>query len=251
MPIYDKDHMEYSIDSGQISIVLDDGSKLPAYWSHPRLGTRFAGIALLHDWWGVNRTVRMLADYFAQMGYYVIVPDMYDGGVATTPQEAMDLLEKHKETRFMKANTTLAVLEQHHLCNASVAAVGVGMGGTLAFEAAIKRDDLEAVVSFAGFPQIYLGEFAKSNTPIFALYGTEEPYVKPVVVKAMMDEFDKTELKDQHRVLIVDKIGHEFFEEDTPPEPRKNVRQAMTQVLNFLEHYLEQPKGVHRDDEVY
>lgn len=251
MPIYDKDHMEYSINSGQITIVLDDGSKLPAYWSHPQLGTRFAGIALLHDWWGVNHTIRMLADFFAQMGYYVIVPDLYDGEVAKTPKEAMALLEKYQETRFMKANTTLAVLEQHHLCNASVAAVGVGMGGTLAFEAAIKRDDLEAAVAFAGFPQSYLGKFSKSNTPIFALYGSEEPHVKPVVVKAMMDEFDKTDLKDQHHVLVVDKIGREFFDENASPESRDNARKAMSQVLKFLEDHLEQPKGLVRNDEVY
>lgn len=250
MPIYDKDRMEYSIDSGHITIVMDDGTKLPAYWAHPKLGTQFSGIALLHDWWGVNEIIRMLADFFAQMGYYVIVPDMYDGKTASTPQEAMSLLEQYKDTRYPKAHQTLAVLEQHHMTTRQVAAVGVGMGGTLAFEAAIRRDDLEAAVSFAGFPQNYLGSFEKCNTPIFAVYGAQEPYTKPVVVKALMDEFKRSDLKDDHSVLIVDKIGHEFFGESFSHEQRENGRKAMSQVLNFLERHLGKPQTKHRD-EVY
>ena len=165
MPIYEADHVEYAITTGSISIVMDDGGQLPAYWAHPQLGVKFPGIALLHDWWGFDDTARRLANYFAQVGYYVIAPDLFDGGKASTPQDAMKLVEQFQKQVYPRVHEALAVLEQHHKCNTMVAAIGVGMGGSFAFEAAIERGDLEATVAYGGFPQRYLGRFEKANTP--------------------------------------------------------------------------------------
>src|SRR5690606_21136645 len=149
----------------------------------PRIGHRFSGICLLHDWWGMDTVSRMVANFFAQMGYYVIEPDLFGGKTANTPQEALRLVEKTQSTRYEAVNATLSVLESHHRVNRSVAAIGMGMGGTLAFEAAIKRPDLEAAVSYAGFPQQFLGQFNQSTTPILAIYGSQEPYTKPKVIQ--------------------------------------------------------------------
>src|SRR5262245_2799826 len=90
--------VEYAIDSGYITIVADGGQRLPAYWAHPRIGNRFSGIAILHDWWGMNDVCRLLANFFGQMGYYVIVPDLFNGQTANSPTDAMKLLETTRDT---------------------------------------------------------------------------------------------------------------------------------------------------------
>ena len=149
MPTHNSGRVEFAIDSGHIEIVSDKGQKVPAYWAHPRVGKKFSGICLLHDWWGLNDISRILVNFFAQMGYYVIAPDMYLGELAHDPKQAMKLLDKTKARHFDMADTALTVLEKHHRTNSRVAAVGLGMGGTLAFEAAIKRKDLEASVAYA------------------------------------------------------------------------------------------------------
>src|SRR5690606_26977209 len=93
MPVYDPRHVEYSISSGHVQIVMDDGQQFPAYWAHPNVGSRMPGIGLLHDWWGLTDVVRRMVHQFAQLGFYVIAPDMFDGRVATTPKEAMELIQ--------------------------------------------------------------------------------------------------------------------------------------------------------------
>lgn len=241
MPIHDSGRVEFAIHSGNITLITDDGKRFPAYWAHPRIGHRFSGICLLHDWWGMNDVCRLMANFFARMGYYVIVPDMFGGQTASTPQTAMRLLERTEKTRFSAVDATVSVLESHHRINESVAVVGVGMGGTLAFEAAIKRDDLEASVAYAGFPHQYMGNFTQSNTPILAIYGEHEPYIKAPAIAHLHQELKQALIAEHHRVEIIKGGGHELFSSD-PYKLREVSKQAVNHTLAFLDQHLEQPK---------
>lgn len=246
MPIHDSNRVEFAIDSGYIEIVTDSGKKVPAYWAHPRIGHRFSGICLLHDWWGMDTISRMLANFFAQMGYYVIEPDLFDGKIAKTPQEAMRLIEKTQKTRYDSVNATLTVLESHHRINTTVAAVGLGMGGTLAFEAAVKRDDLEAAIAYAGFPQQYLGQFKDTNTPVLAMYGSQEPYTKPKVIQRLHHEFTQSVLKNQHEIAIIKGGSHHLFSTEKNPSQQLISKIAINKSLAFLEKHLETPETPHK-----
>lgn len=185
MPVYQPQRVEYTIVNGRVSIVTDDGSQIPAYWSHPDVGGRFPAVAILHDWWGITTVERRLAHLFAQLGYYVIIPDLFDGAQAHTPEEAYKLVEERGAKAYGCVDTALRVLENHIRTDGHTAAVGLGMGGSLAFEAALVRDDLEAAVAFYGFPQRYLGRFKAARAAILAIYGSAEPFVPPDVIDAL------------------------------------------------------------------
>lgn len=242
MPIHDDNRMEYAITSGHIEIVTDDGDKVRAFWAHPSLGTKFSGIVLLHDWWGVNALTRTLSNFFAQVGYYVIVPDMFGGQTAQSPREALRLVEASQAKRYEVVDAALSVMESHHQINKSVAAIGVGMGGTLTLEAAIRRDDLEASVAYSGFPQTHLGEFSKANTPVLAFFGQDDPFISKTVVQSLQRELTQTELKDEHRVRVVPNMGHDLFVEGDDPLYERVSTYCINETLAFLEQYLEQPK---------
>lgn len=246
MPLHDSKRIEYTIDSGHITIVANNGAKVPAYWAHPRVGKHFSGICLLHDWWGSNTVTRLLANFFAQMGYYVIAPDMYLGASANLPTEAIKLYEKSATIRYGIVDSALTVLESHHMVNRSVAAIGLGMGGTLTLEAAIKRTDLEAAIACGGFPHAYFGQFAQSKTPILALYGSEEPYVKAPVIKKFQEELATTPLADKHQVFVLNGAGHDLFFSEPKPELQIISKLAMNHILGFLELYIEQSQVVKR-----
>jgi carboxymethylenebutenolidase len=241
MPIYEPRHVEYNITSGHIRVALDDGTTMPAYWAHPTIATRFPGIALVHDWWGVTPLIRLMAQQFAQVGHYVIVPDLFNGQVATTHSEALALLDALGDSAYQRLNFALTALENHHHCNGDVAAVGLGMGGSLAFEAAIMRPDLEAVVAYAGFPQRYLGYFHRSNTPILAFYGTQEQYIPAEVINRLRDELATSPHKLPHEVVMLQGVDHELFVDDPPPAKRAAISAAWNQTLDFLSSLLEGP----------
>jgi len=152
MPIYDPDHVEYRISHGHVQLVLDGGKRLPAYWAHPTLGRKFPAVALVHDWWGLTDNMRRLANLFAQMGYYVIVPDLFNGKVAQNPAEAMALVKGLVDHGYPVMDQALHILENHHQVNKSVAAVGLGMGGSLAFEAAITRRTKALLIGYPNNP---------------------------------------------------------------------------------------------------
>jgi len=241
MPLSNLHNVEYAIVSGHISIVTDEGVSVPAYWAHPRIGNGFSAVGLFHDWWGFSTTARQLANYFAQAGYYVIAPDFYNGKTASTPQEAMKLLQSTVKSRYKTADASLAVLEHHHQTSKDVAAIGLGTGGTLAFEAAIKRDDLEASIAYGGFPQSFLGKFARSNTPILAIYGEDDPFIKPVVIDALQNEFSKTQLATEHETIRLPHLKHEIFPTDSTDKTRHSSKIALESTITFLHEYLEKP----------
>ena len=241
MPVYRPQHVEYTIVNGRISIVADDGTQVPAYWSHPDLGGKFPAIALLHDWWGITEVERRMAHLFAQMGYYVIVPDLFNGAVAHTPDEAYKLVVSSGARSYSYVDTALRVLENHVRTTRSTAAVGLGMGGSLAFEAALNRGDLDACVSFYGFPQRYLGKFKDARAPILAVYGSADPFTSAAVIAQLKRELAGSPLG--HEVVVLDGAAREFLAESADGTVGALAWQTM---LAFLDRHQVAPAP--RDD---
>ncbi len=241
MPIYDSTSVEYGITSGHIQIAMEDGRQLPAYWAHPNIGRFFPAVALIHDWWGITPIIRRIANHFAQAGYYVIVPDLFAGRVAQTPAEAMELVKALGDGGYPLVDAALTALESHHNTNRDVAAVGVGMGGSLAYEAAIVRHDLEAAVSYYGFPQRYLGRFPQADTPILAIYGDQEPYILPPVRKRLQTELSTSQHGVHHELVVLAGAGHDFFSSSANETEQAVGRKALNLTFPFLEKYLTGP----------
>lgn len=245
MPVYQPQHVEYTIVNGRVSIVADDGTQIPAYWSHPDIGGKFPAVAILHDWWGITTVERRLAHLFAQLGYYAIIPDLFDGAQATTPEEAYQLVEQRSARAYGCVDTALRVLESHIRTDGHTAAIGLGMGGSLAYEAALVRDDLEASVAFYGFPQRYLGSFKDAKAPILAIYGSDEPFVASEVIAALRQELAESPL--EHEVVILEGARRNFLSEHLVPDDTHQPGSiAWDRMLTFLEKHRIIP--THRHD---
>jgi carboxymethylenebutenolidase len=242
MTLSDSSHVEYATRAGYIHVIMDNGKPIPAYWAHPQLGGKFPSIALLHDWWGLTSITRYLANKFAQIGYYVIVPDLFDGEIATSPQRAMEIITTlgDKEAK-MRVHSAVDVVERHHQCNRSTAVIGVGMGGGLAFEMALSRDDVEAAVTFGAFPQAYFGRFKSAKTPILAFYGSNEGLINRAYIDQLRTEFTETSVGNSRRVEMIDGLGHDFFDENFTDAEQGVSKEVLYRTIGFLQSYLQGP----------
>lgn len=241
MPIYDPHRVEHGITNGHIQIVMDNGQQLPAYWAYPSAGSGFPAIALIHDWWGITPIIRRMAHLFAQAGYYVMVPDLFNGQVTDSPAQALELVRALGNDGYPRVEAALSALENHHNTNRDVAALGIGLGGSLAYEAAIARDNLEAAISIYGFPQKYLGHFASAPTPILAIYGEHEPFTLPPVLNSLRAELAASAHKLPHEFVILPGVGRDFFGEQTDGAQQAQGRAALRHIFTFLEKYLRGP----------
>ncbi|MDX2171218.1 MAG: dienelactone hydrolase family protein, partial [Deltaproteobacteria bacterium] len=120
------------------------------------------GVLVVHEFWGVNDYIRRRARMLAELGYVALAADIYgDGKVATTPPEAMALMNgvlgniRQGEERFAAAHETL---KAHPDVDPSrIAAIGYCFGGAMVLHAARIGTPLRGVVSFHGA----LGSFHK------------------------------------------------------------------------------------------
>src|ERR1700756_2730659 len=59
----------------------------------------FPGIVVIHEWWGLNDWVKEQAAKLAGEGYAALAIDLYRGKVATTPDEAHEIMRGVPEDR--------------------------------------------------------------------------------------------------------------------------------------------------------
>jgi len=75
-----------------LTLPLAAGGTALAYVAQPKKAATGA-VLVLHEWWGLNDFVKSHADDLAEQGYLVLAVDLYNGTVATTPDEAGKLMQ--------------------------------------------------------------------------------------------------------------------------------------------------------------
>ncbi|WP_175761153.1 MULTISPECIES: dienelactone hydrolase family protein [Burkholderia] len=141
-----------------IEIASPDGGTFRAYLSVPAAG-KGPGIVLCHEIFGANATMRDVADYYAEEGYTVLVPDLFWrqspgielGDSAADFERAMALYREYDENKGVEdIGAALAVLTQRPECTGQAGVLGYCLGGKLAYLAACRLPGVAAAVSYYG-----------------------------------------------------------------------------------------------------
>src|SRR5690349_12320652 len=77
-----------------------EGKKSKGYLASP--GNPRGKVLVLHAWWGLNDFFKSFADRLASQGFLSLAPDLYDGPVAKSVEEAKDLHSKVDNERIKK-----------------------------------------------------------------------------------------------------------------------------------------------------
>ena len=134
-----------------------NGNMASGYLATPATGSG-PGVLVIQEWWGVDASLKQMADRLAAAGFVALAPDLYHGEVAghTEMDKAANLMQSLPPDRAAKdMSGAVDYLAGHKaVTSKSIGVVGFCMGGMLSFLLAAGRPDkIKAIVPFYGFPQ--------------------------------------------------------------------------------------------------
>lgn len=234
--LYATPFIQHRITSGYIRI-MDGAHSLPAFWAHPQIGGSFPGLVLVHGERGLNNQIRMRVRRFAELGYYVIAPELFGATFNTNDLETCRAaLRKGGDSAVSSA---LQVLRTHHRVNGRLGVIGWGAGGEVAFRMALTHADLGAVVIFGGNPQPFLSELHNDQVAILAFYGDDDSEVTPVTLNQMWKELAQSRARWQ--MIVYPNVANDFKDEESPRYHPYYAADAWRRCTEFLHEILEPP----------
>lgn len=207
-----------------------------AYLSLPegeKPATGWPGVVVIHEWWGLNDHIRHYADRLAGEGFAALAVDLYDGKVATTPDEAMELVKSVDEAR---AREVLAAAHAFLGDDARVSArkrgaIGWCFGGGWSLQHAIATPDLDAAVIYYGRLVDDPSQLAKIRADVLAIFGTQDQSIPMEAV----DRFEAA-MKEAGRSIIVHRYdaNHAFANPSSPRYEQTAAADAWEQTRKFF-----------------
>jgi carboxymethylenebutenolidase len=170
----------------------------------------FPGIIVIHEWWGLNDWVKEQASKLADQGYEALAIDLYRGRVATTPDQAHEIMRGVPEDRAKRdLHAAFEFLEsQPDVKKNRIGAIGWCMGGGYSLDVALQEPTLAADVINYGHLATDPQAIAQIHAPVLGLFGAQDRGITPDDVRKFEDTMKKAGKKIE--IKIYDDAGHAF-----------------------------------------
>jgi len=163
------------------------GESMPAYLATPEDHPRAGGVVLIHEIFGLNKSMRATADRFAEAGFLTICPNLTwrQGNAEELEPGTEQALEEGRRRMVeltddqMLDDIKAAVLHLREMeeCNGRVATVGYCMGGRLAWLMGCRGDTQANVAYYGTRIERHLGECVRLSRPFMMHIGEKDPFI--------------------------------------------------------------------------
>ena len=213
-------------------IKLDvNGKSVKAYLASPANGG--PGILLLHAWWGLKPFFKQICDQLAEQGYVVLAPDLRDGQIASTIDEAKELMQKSDDQ--LLGNTVMTAKDHlHALTHNKVGVIGFSMGAAWALVAA--ENDPEIISATVLFYGAYPMNFKNIKSKILGHFCEVDEW-EPIEGVREMEASLKT-LNVDTTLHFYPGVDHWFVETDRPEYDAASAQLAWDRTFAFLKNNL-------------
>ncbi len=170
----------------------------------------FPAIVVIHEWWGLNDWVKDQASKLSDLGYVALAIDLYRGKVATTPDEAHELMRGLPEDRAKRdLHAAYEFLQsQSNVKKDRIASIGWCMGGGYSLDVALQEPTLRADVINYGHLATDVDSLKKINASILGIFGGKDRGITPDDVKKF--EQALKQLGKKVDIVIYPDAGHAF-----------------------------------------
>src|SRR5687768_7520561 len=190
------------------------------------------GVIVLHAWWGLNSFFKQLCDRLAAEGFIAFAPDLNEGRVAKTVDEAKEIMSSLDGQR--KYDVAMAAVDFLRARPESrkdpFSLIGFSMGAAWSLVLASERpDDIQKAVLFYGAGE---GDFAKIKAEILGHYSDTDEWEDINYVRSMENDLRNAGVKTNFH--IYPQLPHWFFEDDRPEFNPQAAELAWNRTLEFL-----------------
>jgi carboxymethylenebutenolidase len=220
-----------SIQKSEIKLDVN-GKSVNAYLASPANGG--PGILLLHAWWGLKPFFKQVCDQLAGHGYVVLAPDLRDGQIATTIDEAKELMQKSDDQ--LTGEIVMAAKDYlYTLTKNKIGLIGFSMGAAWALVTASRDPDkIAATVLFYGaYPGM---DFSKVKSKVLGHFCEVDEWEPLEGVREM--EADMHSAGVDATLHFYPNAGHWFVEEDRPEYDPAAAQLAWERTYEFFQNNL-------------
>lgn len=200
----------------------------------------FPALVVIHEWWGLNDWIKEEASKLADQGYVALAIDLYRGKVATTADEAHQIMRgvpPDRANRDLLAATAY-LGSQSSVNPAKIGSIGWCMGGGYALDLAIADPNLKAVVINYGHLASDDATVKKINAAVLGIFGGQDKGIPVDDVKKFQSQLQGRAGKTVEIHIFPD-AGHAFENPNNKQGYRAaDAAQAWKLTVEFLAKYL-------------
>ena len=213
-----------------VSFDTPDGQKASGFFlKAPKKSKKW--LLVYQEWWGLNDHIKRQAEMFYNdlKDVNVLALDMYDGQVASTPQDAGKLVRGAKTER-LEAIIKGAIAYAGP--KAKFGSVGWCFGGMLSLKSAILEGKQAAgCVMYYGTPEKDVEKLKTLKTDVLGIFGSQDKNINP----AMVSEFEANMKTADKKVTVkMYDAGHGFANPSNPVYNKAFADEAYSLALAYL-----------------
>ena len=218
-----------------IELTTSDGFKLGAYKAEPK-GPSKGGLVVCQEIFGVNHHIRNVADRFAEQGYTVIAPALFDraqrgvdiGYTEATIKQGVDIRGKIKlEDTLKDVQAAINALKGA----GKIGVVGYCWGGSLAFLSAPRLSGVSAAVGYYG-GTIAAHADEKPKVPVMLHFGEKDHGIP-------MSDVEKVKKARPDVKVFTYNADHGFSCDERGSFDKPSHEQALARTLAFFKEHLQ------------
>jgi carboxymethylenebutenolidase len=190
------------------------------------------GVIVLHAWWGLNQVFKNLCDKLAAEGFVAFAPDLNEGRVAKTIDEAKEIMSSLDGQR--KYDVAMAAVDalraRPEVRKGPFALIGFSMGAAWSLVLAGERpEDFHKAILFYGAGE---GDYARMKLGVLGHFAEKDEWEDEKYINAMQNDMQAAGLHVQFH--FYPGASHWFFEEDRPEFNPQAAELAWTRTVEFL-----------------
>ncbi|MGD2049454.1 MAG: dienelactone hydrolase family protein [Chloroflexota bacterium] len=238
--VYDTLFGHDTVDFANTEYTDVSGQQLYGYLALPEGSGPHPAVLLIHEWWGLNEGMTVLADALAEEGYVVFAPDGYRGNVTAMVPRALWLrLTTPTEQVEADIDSGLAYLRSlDNVDTTHVASMGFCFGGGHSLQLGLRQsENLASIIIYYGavVTEPDLLRPLTEAQPVLGIFAEEDNTIFPEEVLEFEAALNSLDIKNE--ITIYPGVGHAFVNEDNYDQPGP-AGDAWTQTIQFLDENL-------------